>query len=223
MDNVVNQVSNVEANGGVVQSQVQTQGANNVPAQQPVVIVQPNHNAQRTFTQDELNAIIGHRMSEKNAKIDELTKQLAEEQKKSGAYLDELNGYKNNDIAAKAGVPEEMREYAIFEAGKLAVNGKSFEDAMKELVAAKSSLFGVSNTNGQPSQPANTPNAGQVQQGVANPAQTVQGQQTNVTNPVQVGTTGSTGVTVVQSAGNPASVNDIDSQVEAFLKENKLI
>ena len=181
MNNIGNQVTNV--NGQVVaqQQQVQAQVVNTVPVQQPVVNVQPAQNTQAMFTQEQLNSIISGRVNPLNQKIQELNAQLAQAQQLSQSYLNELTGFKNRESAVKAGVPAQFVDFAVFEVSKLAVNGKSFEDAMKEYVASNGSLFGVSQMNNQVQQTA-SPAVQQTTQGVASPAQNVQTQQVSTVN-----------------------------------------
>lgn len=252
MNNSGSQVTNV--NGQVVaqQQQVQAQVVNTVPVQQPVVNVQPAQNTQAMFTQEQLNSIISGRINPLNQKIQELNAQLAQAQQLSQSYLNELTGFKNRESAVKAGVPAQFVDFAVFEASKLAVNGKSFDDAIKEYVASNGSLFGVSQMSNQVQQTA-SPAVQQTTQGVANPAQNVQTQQTvgnqvtgnvsgmfvqgalntssvqgvsasqsNVANTFNTQSNVQYGATTVQSAGNPANVNSIDSQVDAFLKAHNL-
>lgn len=254
MNNIGNQVTNV--NGQVVaqQQQVQAQVVNTVPVQQPVVNVQPAQNTQAMFTQEQLNSIISGRINPLNQKIQELNAQLAQAQQLSQSYLNELTGFKNRESAVKAGVPAQFVDFAVFEASKLAVNGKSFEDAMKEYVASNGSLFGVSQMNNQVQQTA-SPAVQQTTQGVASPAQNVQTQQVSTVNGQVAGqatnqnavnnqvantnvanngivqqsvgvslpqTNVQYGATSVQTAGNPANVNNVDSEVDAFLKSRGL-
>lgn len=254
MNNIGNQVTNV--NGQVVaqQQQVQAQVVNTVPVQQPVVNVQPAQNTQAMFTQEQLNSIISGRINPLNQKIQELNAQLAQAQQLSQSYLNELTGFKNRESAVKAGVPAQFVDFAVFEASKLAVNGKSFEDAMKEYVASNGSLFGVSQMNNQVQQTA-SPAVQQTTQGVASPAQNVQTQQVSTVNGQVAGqatnqnavnnqvantsvanngivqqtvgvslpqTNVQYGATSVQTAGNPANVNSVDSEVDAFLKSRGL-
>jgi hypothetical protein len=254
MNNIGNQVTNV--NGQVVaqQQQVQAQVVNTVPVQQPVVNVQPAQNTQAMFTQEQLNSIISGRINPLNQKIQELNAQLAQAQQLSQSYLNELTCFKNRESAVKAGVPAQFVDFAVFEASKLAVNGKSFEDAMKEYVASNGSLFGVSQMNNQVQQTA-SPAVQQTTQGVASPAQNVQTQQVSTVNDQVAGqatnqnavnnqvantnvanngivqqtdgvslpqTNVQYGATSVQTAGNPANVNSVDSEVDAFLKSRGL-
>ena len=254
MNGLDGQMTNVTGQLGVQPQQMQAQVVNQAPVQQPVVTNQQVQNNQALFTQDQLNSIISGRINPLNQKINDLNTQLAQAQQLSQSYLNELTGFKQRDAAVKAGVPAQFVDFAVFEANKLAVNGKTFEDALKEYVASNSSLFGVSQ-NGSQVQTTQTPFVGQTTQVVANPAQTIQAQQTNngvagVTPNTQVVNTQPVvanqnvqqtvgvspqqnnvvvpqmnvqyGATSVQTAGNPANTNNIDSQVDAFLKSHNL-
>lgn len=248
MNSLDGQMTNVTGQLGVQPQQMQAQVVNTAPVQQPVVATQPVQNNQALFTQEQLNSIISGRINPLNQKINDLNTQLAQAQQLSQSYLNELTGFKQRDAALKAGVPAQFVDFAVFEANKLAVNGKSFADAIKEYVASNGSLFGVSQ-NGSQVQPTSTqtPVVGQTTQVVANPAQTIQAQQTNNgavgvipnaqvvnTQPVvsnqnvqpSVGVVPQMnvqyGATSVQTAGNPANTNNIDSQVDAFLKAHNL-
>ena len=246
MNGLDGQMTNVNGQLGVQPQQMQAQVVNTAPVQQPVVVSQPVQNNQALFTQEQLNNIISGRINPLNQKISELNAQLTQAQQLSQSYLNELTGFKQRDVAVKAGVPTQFVDFAVFEANKLAVNGKTFEDALKEYVASNGSLFGVSQ-NGSQVQPTQTPSVGQPTQGVAIPAQTNQVQQTVngaqgvvpnaqvpntqpvVVNPNVQPTIGVSpqmnvqyGTTSVQTAGNPANTSNIDSQVDAFLKAHNL-
>ena len=257
MNGLDGQMTNVNGQLGVQQQQMQAQVVNTAPVQQPVVTNQQVQNNQALFTQEQLNSIISGRINPLNQKISELNTQLAQAQQLSQSYLNELTGFKQREMAVKAGVPAQFVDFAVFEANKLAVNGKTFDDAIKEYIASNGSLFGVSQ-NGSQVQPTQTPVVGQTTQVVANPAQTVQAQQNNgavgvvpnaqVVNTQQVAPNAQVvntqpvvsnqnvqpsvgvvpqmnvqyGATSVQMAGNPANANNIDSQVDAFLKAHNL-
>lgn len=246
MNGLDGQMTNVNGQVGVQQQQMQAQVVNQAPVQQPVVTNQSAQNNQALFTQEQLNSIISGRINPLNQKISELNAQLTQAQQFSQSYLNELTGFKQRDVAVKTGVPTQFVDFAVFEANKLAVNGKTFEDALKEYVASNGSLIGISQSGGQ-GQSTQTPAVGQPTQGVANPAQTNQVQQTingaqgvvpNAqvpnTQPVVVNqgvqpTVGVSpqmtvqyGATSVQTAGNPANTNNVDSQVDAFLKARGL-
>ena len=246
MNGLDGQMTNVIGQLGVQPQQMQAQVVNTAPVQQPVVTTQPVQNNQALFTQEQLNSIISGRINPLNQKINDLNTQLAQAQQLSQSYLNELTGFKQRDAAVKAGVPAQFVDFAVFEANKLAVNGKSFDEAIKEYVSSNGSLFWVSQ-NGSQVQPTPTPVVGQTTQVVANPAQTIQAQQNNNgvvgaipnaqvvnTQPVvanqnvqpSIGVVPQMsvqyGATSVQTAGNPANTNNIDSQVDAFLKAHNL-
>ena len=246
MNGLDGQMTNVIGQLGVQPQQMQAQVVNQAPVQQPVVTNQQVQNNQALFTQEQLNSIISGRINPLNQKISELNAQLAQAQQLSQSYLNELTGFKQRDIAVKAGVPTQFVDFAVFEANKLAVNGKTFEDALREYVSSNGSLFGVFQ-NGSQVNPTQTPVVGQTTQVVANPAQTIQAQQTNngaigvVPNAQVVNTqpvvanqnvqpfigvvpqmSVQYGATSVQTAGNPANTNNIDSQVDAFLRKKGL-
>ena len=246
MNGLDGQMTNVTGQLGVQPQQMQAQVVNTAPVQQPVVTTQPVQNNQALFTQEQLNSIISGRINPLNQKINDLNTQLAQAQQLSQSYLNELTGFKQRDAAVKAGVPAQFVDFAVFEANKLAVNGKTFDVAIKEYVSSNGSLFGVSQ-NGSQVQPTPTPVVGQTTQVVANPAQTIQAQQTNngavgvvpnaqFVNTQQVVSNQNVqpsvgvvpqmsvqyGATSVQTAGNPANTNNIDSQVDAFLKAHNL-
>ena len=182
-EDIMNNLVNTQFAGNVQQidtnQQMQAQAAinANVGQMQNVQPIQSNQNVQAMFTQEQLNSIIQGRVNPLNQKITDLTNQLAQSQQIANSYLNELTGFKQRDAASKAGVPSQFIDFAVFEANKLAINGKSFEDAIKEYVASNQQLFGVSNMGSQA--PANTAPIGNVAtQGSANPAQTIQTQQT---------------------------------------------
>lgn len=237
MDNLTNVSTNVPLTQQNVQSQpTQTQVVNQGYPTQPI---QSAPNSQALFTQEQLNSIIQGRVNPLNQRVQDLTNQLAQAQQMSQSYLNELQGYKNKEVVANAGVPTYMQEFVAFEAQKLAVNGKSFADAVKEYTQANPQLFNISQgtQNTQPT-PQSIPAVGQVSsqtamqnvsvaqnqqvntnqpsviaqaQGVAqNPS--VSGQSTNQTGSVAQGATSFTGVV------NPNGVNDVDSAVDTFLR-----
>lgn len=237
MDNLTNVVTATPITQQNVQSQpTQTQVVNQGYPAQPI---QPAPNNQALFTQEQLNSIIQGRVNPLNQRVQDLSNQLAQEQQLSQSYLNELQGYKNKEVVANAGVPAYMQEFVAFEAQKLAVNGKSFADAVKEYTQANAQLFnigqGIKNT--QPT-PQTIPSVGQVSSQTAMQNTSVaQNQQVNTNQPsvvaqvqgvaqnpsVAVQSTVQTGqvaqgATSFTGVVNPNGVNDIDSSVDTFLR-----
>lgn len=230
--------------GGVVQQTQQTTAANQQVGGVvggAVNMAQAGGTQQTTglFTQEQLNSIVQQRVNAinqaKDGEINQIKEQLSQAQQTYQNTLAELTGYKNRDTAMKAGVPDKFVDYAVFEAGRLAVNGKTFEAAMTEFVAANSALFGTSqvaaqtatvqkntqNTTTQQQDGAqvttqNTQTAGaQSTTGVVNNPASATVQQAQVT----IGGT-ATGGTAGQVATQPGAVTDAD--VQAFLKARGL-
>lgn len=234
MDNLTNATANVPLTQQNVQSQpTQTQVVNQGYPTQPI---QSAPNNQALFTQEQLNSIIQGRVNPLNQRVQDLTNQLAQAQQLSQSYLNELQGYKNKEIVANAGVPAYMQEFVAFEAQKLAVNGKSFADAVKEYTQANAQLFNISQgiQNTQPA-PQTIPSVGQVSSQTAMQNTSVaQNQQVNTNQPsavaqvqsvvgqpeVQSGQAGQVaqGATSFTGVVNPNGVNDIDSAVDTFLR-----
>lgn len=244
MDNLTNATANVPITQQNVQSQpTQTQVVNQGYPTQPI---QPAPNNQALFTQEQLNSIIQGRVNPLNQRVQDLTNQLAQAQQLSQSYLNELQSYKNKEIVANAGVPAYMQEFVAFEAQKLAVNGKSFADAVKEYTQANAQLFNISQSiqSTQPT-PQTIPSVGQVPSQTAMQNMSVaQNQQVNTNQPsvvaqaqgvaqnpsvitqptVQSGQAGQVaqGSTSFTGVVNPNGVNDIDSEVDAFLRKKGL-
>lgn len=236
MNNVDLSLGVTGVNTGVQQNNVAQAANTNVG-----VVTQPNNNVnqqivntQAVFTQEQVNNIISGRVNTLNQKIQELNNQLAQAQQLNVSYQTELNSFKQKSAAKSAGVPDAFVDFVVFEANKLAVNGKSFDDAIKEYVAANGSLFGVSNQNIQ-GQEMTIPSAPAPTQVAANPAQNIQGQQVvpntttqNVVQPMNLQqnsniTTPQFNTTNVAGASSIGNTNNIDSQVNDFLKQRGLI
>lgn len=202
MNNMVNQPvgTGVQQIGAVGQ-----QGqVSEVVQQQPNVVQQNAQNFQPMFTQEQLNGIIQGRVNPLNQRITDLNQQLAQSQQLANSYLAELTGYKNREVAMSAGIPAHLVDFAVFEASKLAVNGKSFADAIKEFMTSNQQLF-VNPQMGNQVAPMQTPNGVAPTQGVANPAQVAQ-QQTTQANPA-LGIPVQAGMNFQATAQTPTQTN----------------
>lgn len=195
-------MDNVNVNGMQIGGQVVNQ-----PAQQyqnTGVNTQPQGNM---FTQEQLNAIIGTRVSSLNSKIQDLTSQLAAAQQLANNYASQVTNYQQRDTVVNSGVPTQFVDYVRYEASKLAVNGKSFEDAVKEFTKSNEALFSsqptstqgnvnptqmnIPTTAGAMQQPSSNANAQTPSQGVSQPAPMQQiATQLQGNNPVVTGNTG---------------------------------
>lgn len=206
--------------------------ATQVVGNQPATNID-SQNAQALFTQEQLNSIISGRINPLNQRVQDLSSQLAQSQQLAASYLNELTGYKQRDIVTKAGVPAQFVDFVVFESNKLAVNGKSFDDAVKEYTTNNASLFGTPQMVSHPTS-VSTPNIEVGTQGNVGSAQTNQVLQSNgqtgsvaqsgqSSQPIGVVPPTQVGGTFAQGGKNPTSVNNIDSEVTAFLQSRHLI
>ena len=153
-------------------------------------------NTAKLFSQDELNAIVQSRVNNLNQKITDLNGQLAKATADASAYKAQLEGFAQKEQAVKLGIKSEFVDFAIFNANKLAVDGKTFEVALGEYAAANKALLGipdVQDNNNQNSSP-NSNNVAPTQR---------------LTTNLGVGSNG-------------GQNNSVDSQVADFLKKHGL-
>lgn len=173
--------------------------------------------------QAEVNRIVQAKVNEYNGKLAALQAQLTQSQASYTTVYNELTGYKQRDIASKAGIPSPYLDFAIFEANKLAVNGKTFEVAIQEFAAANAQLFVSPQTVGQGQQAMPTPTSPAPMTGQVSAGQTLitHGQptgqqaaapQANVVPPVaQVSQPAAQPVGVLPQGQNTQSVNPLAS------------
>lgn len=174
-----------------------------------------NNGTQAVFTQEQLNSIISGRVNPLTQKINELTAQLNQAQATSNGYLNELTGLKQRNFVSNLGIPNQMLDFVVFESNKLAVNGKSFEDAVKEYTESNKQLFGVAQMGVQGGL-QQTPAVAQPTQVSASPAQ---GTQTNQQTEPSMQTAYQPTVSPTIQASSPTNQNGVvpaqGSQVQA--------
>lgn len=170
--------------------------ATQVDAQgQPIIpnTVQPNP---VMFTQEQVNSIVAGRVNSEKAKLTTLQTQLSNTTSEMETLRQQLTAYQNRDVLQNSGIPAYLYDYVAFEATKLAVNGKSFADAVTEFKTAHADLFNqptnIANQQsiGTPTPGNNTQNANVVQQVIPQVAQPVTQVQPNTQQamPVQANT-----------------------------------
>lgn len=93
------------------------------------------------FTQEQVNSIVSGRVGALNAKIAELNGLLETSQADASKFKAELDQYKQKADLAKAGIPESIADYAIFEISKLDGNGKTFAENAVEYAKANESFI----------------------------------------------------------------------------------
>lgn len=195
MDNLTNQqVANVGQTVVTTQPSASTQVVNNSA-------VAPNN--QVLFSQEQLNGIIQGRVNPLNQRISDLNSELKTAKQLAQGYLNELNTYKQKEIVANAGVPAQFADFVTFEANKLAVNGKSFADAVKEYTEKNSGLWGATNVAAQSGSAGVIPPTAQ-------PAQ--------VTAPVSATSTTTQVVNSVLSGATAPNASGVEAAVDALLR-----
>ena len=125
-----------------------TTGINNAGQSTPAAQGQQNGNQNvnqhvdnTMFTQEQVNSIVSGRVGALNAKIAELNSALETSQADASKFKAELDQYKQKADLAKAGIPESIADYAIFEISKLDGNGKTFAENAVEYAKANESFI----------------------------------------------------------------------------------
>ena len=135
----------------------------------------------RTFTQEQLDAIIARerskavkglftpeQMAAKDSSISALTTERDNANASIAKLQAELDGYKNEKFLSNKGVPADMLEFYAFKIGKLVTDKKTFEQAAEEFLkdnppagtVRMSTSGGVNNGGGnQPQKPNDIMNA----------------------------------------------------------------
>ena len=112
---------------------------------------QSQNNSQRLFTQDQLNDIIAERVNGMTAKYNTLNTQYEQLSKNLTTAVNELQSYKNKELATKAGVQSQFVDFVLYEAEKLTTDKKGIESAIADFVKANpyvtSNVTTENNTN----------------------------------------------------------------------------
>lgn len=182
-------------------------------AAQSVVVVAPpqgsgekaSNNQQGLFNQEQLNLIIQSRVNPLNDKIKTLNEQLSKAQDEVAQYKAQVEGFAQKESAKKLGIADAFIDFAIFNAQKLAVDGKTFEVALGEYVNANKALLGIpeENTGANGSAGAVPPTLGKTVSPTVQTQPATQKMSTNV------------------GLGNTAQ-QGVDAQVGEFLKKHGL-
>ena len=128
------------------QNQVQTQTQ---PQAQPQAQVQ--NNSQRLLTQEQVNDIVAERVNGMTAKYNALNTQYEQLSNNLTAAIDELQTYKNKELATKAGVQSQFVDFVLYEAKKNVTDKKGIDSAIADFVKANpyvtSNVTTENNTN----------------------------------------------------------------------------
>ena len=97
---------------------------------------QAQNNSQRLFTQDQLNDIIAERVNVITSKYNTLNTQYEQLSKNLTTAVNELQSYKNKELATKAGVQSQFIDFVLYEANKMTTDKKGIDSAIADFVKA---------------------------------------------------------------------------------------
>lgn len=119
--------------------------------QQTQQTAQVQNNSQRLLTQDQVNDIVAERVNGMTAKYNALNTQYEQLSKNLTTAVNELQSYKNKELATKAGVQSQFVDFVLYEAEKMTTDKKGIESAIADFVKANpyvtSNVTTENNTN----------------------------------------------------------------------------
>ena len=118
------------------QTQVQQTQVQQTQVQQTQQTAQVQNNSQRLLTQDQVNDIVAERVNGMTAKYNALNTQYEQLSNNLTAAIDELQTYKNKELATKAGVQSQFVDFVLYEAKKNVTDKKGIDSAIADFVKA---------------------------------------------------------------------------------------
>ena len=119
--------------------------------QQTQQTAQVQNNSQRLLTQDQVNDIVAERVNGITAKYNALNTQYEQLSKNLTTAVNELQTYKNKELATKAGVQSQFIDFVLYEANKMTTDKKGIDSAIADFVKANpyvtSNVTTENNTN----------------------------------------------------------------------------
>lgn len=119
--------------------------------QQTQQTTQVQNNSQRLLTQEQVNDIVAERVNGMTAKYNALNTQYEQLSNNLTAAIDELQSYKNKELATKAGVQSQFVDFVLYEAKKNVTDKKGIDSAIADFVKANpyvtSNVATENNTN----------------------------------------------------------------------------
>lgn len=104
--------------------------------QQTQQTTQVQNNSQRLLTQEQVNDIVAERVNGMTAKYNALNTQYEQLSKNLTTAIDELQTYKNKELATKAGVQSQFVDFVLYEANKNVTDKKGIDSAIADFVKA---------------------------------------------------------------------------------------
>ena len=119
--------------------------------QQTQQTAQVQNNSQRLLTQDQVNDIVAERVNGITAKYNALNTQYEQLSKNLTTAVNELQSYKNKELATKAGVQSQFVDFVLYKAEQMTTDKKGIESAIADFVKANpyvtSNVTTENNTN----------------------------------------------------------------------------
>ena len=119
--------------------------------QQTQQTTQVQNNSQRLLTQDQVNDIVAERANGITAKYNALNTQYEQLSKNLTTAVNELQSYKNKELATKAGVQSQFVDFVLYKAEQMTTDKKGIESAIADFVKANpyvtSNVTTENNTN----------------------------------------------------------------------------
>ena len=119
--------------------------------QQTQQTAQVQNNSQRLLTQDQVNDIVADRVNGITAKYNALNTQYEQLSKNLTTAVNELQSYKNKELATKAGVQSQFVDFVLYKAEQMTTDKKGIESAIADFVKANpyvtSNVTTENNTN----------------------------------------------------------------------------
>ena len=104
--------------------------------QQTQQTTQVQNNSQRLLTQDQVNDIVAERVNGITAKYNALNTQYEQLSKNLTTAVNELQTYKNKELATKAGVQSQFVDFVLYKAEQMTTDKKGIESAIADFVKA---------------------------------------------------------------------------------------
>ena len=119
--------------------------------QQTQQTAQVQNNSQRLLTQNQVNDIVAERVNGITAKYNALNTQYEQLSKNLTTAVNELQTYKNKELATKAGVQSQFVDFVLYKAEQMTTDKKGIESAIADFVKANpyvtSNVTTENNTN----------------------------------------------------------------------------
>ena len=118
------------------------------------------NNSQRLLTQDQVNDIVAERVNGITAKYNALNTQYEQLSKNLTTAVNELQTYKNKELATKAGVQSQFVDFVLYKAEQMTTDKKGIESAIADFVKANpyvtNDVTSTNNTNNVTNKGTNT-------------------------------------------------------------------